>query len=80
MGSVARDFMSAASRAYMGFSREGRQLPTVAIPAVVCYAFAAEVHLKVILETLGKKVRGHNLIKLYALLPDRYKSGSRKAH
>jgi hypothetical protein len=69
MGSVARDFMDAAYRSYMGFSREGKQLPTISIPAVVCYAFAAEVHLKVILDTLGQsKVRGHDLNKLYVML------------
>ena len=78
MGSVARDFTDAASRAWMGYTRTGQQLPTVVIPSVVCYAFAAEVNLKVILLAHGKKARGHDLAALYTLLPTPIKDEIRK--
>jgi hypothetical protein len=78
MGSVARDFMDAASRAYLGYTPTGQQLPTVFIPSIVCCAFAAELNLKVILLTQGKKARGHDLAALYALLPAAIKNDVRK--
>jgi hypothetical protein len=69
MGSVGRDFMETAVRAYKGYAPSGQPLLTLPIPLVVCYAFASEVNLKLILLKSGKKVRGHKLKSLYELLP-----------
>jgi hypothetical protein len=73
MGSVGRDFMETAVRAYKGYAASGQPLLTLPIPLVVCYAFASEVNLKLILLKYGTKVRGHKLKALYELLPSEIK-------
>lgn len=43
----------------------------IAIPAIVCGAFAAEVALKALLELHGRSCRGHDLHDLFERLPSR---------
>lgn len=77
MGSVARDFIQCASRAYLDYSDQGRQLLTIPVPAIVCYAFAAEVSLKLLHSLQGKTVRGHDLAQLFKSLPAAIKADLR---
>jgi hypothetical protein len=41
----------------------------IALPAIVCGAFACEVAIKSLLELHGKTARGHDLLRLFKILP-----------
>jgi hypothetical protein len=41
----------------------------IATPALVCAAFSVEVGLKLLLSRCGRTAKGHDLFKLYRMLP-----------
>jgi hypothetical protein len=48
------------------------------VPAIVCWAFAAEIHLKIILSGQSKTPRSHNLAALFRLLPGTLQTGVKR--
>ncbi|MDP2629825.1 MAG: hypothetical protein Q8P56_00265 [Candidatus Uhrbacteria bacterium] len=75
----ANGFYQAGSRCAANITLSPNITNSLLSPAVVCYAFAIEIYLKLLLrQTLGKDIKGHNLKVLFSILPEETKEIARK--
>lgn len=68
-------FYNAGSRCIAGINLTPTKINAPMVPAVVCFAFAAELFLKLLVKiATGQAVRGHELADLLAAVPEESRS------